>query len=53
MDEPFGAVPAEAWLDDDNLPSKVRIWEESILLPFYNTTLTILTIHRSLSRTEE
>ena len=49
IEEPFGAVPAEAWLDNDDLPGNARIWEDSIFLPFYNTTLTILTIHRSLS----
>ena len=49
IDEPFGAVPADAWLETENLPSGARIWEDSIFLPFYNSTLTILTIHKPLS----
>ena len=46
IDEPFGAVPADAWLEVESLPSNARIWEDSILLPTYNSTITILTIHR-------
>lgn len=49
IDEPFGAVPADAWLEAENLPSNARIWEDSILLPHYNSTITILTIHKPLS----
>lgn len=49
VDEPFGAVPAYAWLVSENLPSDARIWEESILLPYYNSVITILTIHKPLS----
>jgi hypothetical protein len=49
VDEPFGAVPADAWLETENLPSNATIWEDSILLPFYNSTLTILTVHKPLS----
>ena len=49
IDEPFGAVPADAWLEAENLPSNARIWEDSILLPDYNSTITILTIHKPLS----
>jgi len=44
-----GAVPADAWLEDEGLSSDARIWEDSILLPHYNTAITILTIHKSLS----
>ena len=46
VDEPFGAVRADAWLDSEELPPGARIWEESILLPYYNSTITILTIHK-------
>ena len=44
-----GAVPADAWLEDERLSSGATIWEDSILLPHYNSTITILTIHRELS----
>lgn len=47
--EQDGAVPAEAWLEDERLPSGSTIWEDSILLPSYNSAITILTIHKSLS----
>lgn len=46
--EQDGAVPADAWLDDEQLPSDATIWEDSILLPNYNSVLTILTIHKSI-----
>lgn len=49
VDEPFGAVPADAWLDSESLPSDAKIWEDSVFLPYYNSTITILTIHKSLS----
>jgi hypothetical protein len=49
LDEPFGAVPADAWLEAENLPSSARIWEDSIFLPTYNSTITILTIHKELN----
>jgi hypothetical protein len=49
IDEPFGAVPAEAWLEAENLPSDARIWEDSILMPYYNSAITILTIHKPWS----
>ncbi|HEY2972324.1 MAG TPA: hypothetical protein VGJ48_07410 [Pyrinomonadaceae bacterium] len=49
VDEPFGAVPAEAWLDAENLSSDARIWEDSILMPYYNSAITILTIHKPLT----
>jgi hypothetical protein len=48
VDEPFGAVPADAWLEAENLPSDARIWEDSILMPYYNSAITILTIHKQL-----
>lgn len=48
VDEPFGAVPADAWLEAENLPSDARIWEDSILMPYYNSAITILTIHKEL-----
>lgn len=44
-----GAVPAYAWLEDEGLASGSRIWEDSILLPHYNSAITILTIHKSLA----
>jgi IrrE N-terminal-like domain len=46
IDEPNGAVPADAWLESENLPSDARIWEDTMLLPYYNSTITILTIHK-------
>jgi hypothetical protein len=49
VDEPNGAVPADAWLESENLSSDARIWEDTMLLPYYNSTITILTIHKSLS----
>lgn len=48
-DDPTGAVPADAWIEAENLPSNAMIWEDSILLPHYHTTITILTIHKPLS----
>jgi hypothetical protein len=44
-----GAVPGEAWLEDETLSSNATIWEDSILLPQYNSAITILTIHKELS----
>jgi hypothetical protein len=44
-----GAVPAEAWLENESLSPDARIWEDTILLPHYNSTITILTIHRGVS----
>lgn len=41
-----GAVPADAWLEGERLPSDATIWEDSIFMPNYNSTLTILTIHK-------
>jgi len=48
--EPFGAVPAEAWLRSDRLRSDARIWEDSILLPNYQSVITILTVHRDIGQ---
>jgi len=36
-----GAVPADAWLSG---AESGKVWEDSILLPFYNRVLTIVTI---------
>jgi Zn-dependent peptidase ImmA (M78 family) len=41
-----GAVPADAWVEDEHLSSDATIWEESLFMPNYNGTITILTIHR-------
>ncbi|HEY5991108.1 MAG TPA: ImmA/IrrE family metallo-endopeptidase, partial [Candidatus Udaeobacter sp.] len=49
LDEPYGAVPANAWLESESLSSDARIWEDSILLPHYNSAITILTIHKQKS----
>lgn len=42
--EEDGSVPAEAWIRDSWVPSDARVWEDSILLPYYNKILTIITI---------
>jgi Zn-dependent peptidase ImmA (M78 family) len=47
--EQDGAVPAKAWLEDERLRSDSTIWEDSIFFPSYNSAITILTIHKSLS----
>jgi IrrE N-terminal-like domain len=47
--EPNGAVPAEAWLENENLVPNARIWEDSFFLPHYNSTITILTVHRQIT----
>jgi hypothetical protein len=44
--EQDGAVPADAWLNDEGLPSDAKIWEDSLFMPSYNSTVTILTMHR-------
>lgn len=49
VDEPNGAVLADAWLVSETLPTDARIWEDSVFLPYYNSTITILTIHKALS----
>jgi hypothetical protein len=50
LDDPNGAVPAECWLQSDRLHSDARLWEDSIILPYYNSTLTILTIHKPIEQ---
>lgn len=39
-----GAVPAEAWISSYRLRPGATVWEDSILLPYYNSVLTILTV---------
>jgi hypothetical protein len=41
-----GAVPANAWVEDEHLSSDAKIWEESLFMPNYNGTITLLTILR-------
>lgn len=48
LDDPNGAVPADAWLQSDRLLSDARLWEDSILLRHYNSVLTILTLHKRI-----
>ena len=38
------AVYAETWVSNDNLPSDMEIWEESISMPNYKGVLTLLTL---------
>jgi Zn-dependent peptidase ImmA (M78 family) len=38
----FEPVAASAWLYDDNLKDDAKIWEHSLYLPSYNSTLTLL-----------
>lgn len=45
-----GSVPAEAWVSSYRLHAGATLWEDSILLPYYNSVLTILTITNSLER---
>lgn len=39
-----GEVLASSWIDSDEIDRDAKLWEESILLPYYNTVLSILTI---------
>lgn len=48
--DPNGAVPADAWLQSERLVSEARIWEDFILLPNYNSSITILTIHKPIGQ---
>lgn len=48
IDDPSGPVPVDIWLDSENLPYEAKIWEDSIFLPFYDATITILTIYQDL-----
>lgn len=41
--EQDGAVPADAWLAGH---VSGKVWEDSILLPYYNRVLTIITVRR-------
>jgi Zn-dependent peptidase ImmA (M78 family) len=47
--EASGLVPAGAWIDDSRLGANVRIHEDSIFQPYYNSVLTILTINEPLA----
>jgi Zn-dependent peptidase ImmA (M78 family) len=40
---PIEQVPNEAWLDDNPFSRQVEVSEQSMLLPGYNTVLTLLT----------
>jgi hypothetical protein len=48
MREQDGAVPADAWVNDEDLASNAKIWEDSLLMPSYMSAVTILTIHRDI-----
>lgn len=39
-----GFVSASAWVDANHPASSMKLWEDSIALPYYNSVLTILTI---------
>jgi hypothetical protein len=51
LHDPNGAIPADSWLQSERLLSDARIWEDSIFLPYYNSVLTILTIHKHIEQT--
>jgi Zn-dependent peptidase ImmA (M78 family) len=38
------AVYAETWVSNDNIPSDLEIWEDSISMPNYNGVLSLLTL---------
>ena len=38
------AVYAETWVSNDDLPSNLEIWEDSISMPNYSGILTLLTL---------
>ena len=42
--EKEGSVPAEAWLSGYDGRSDATVWEDSILLPHYNSVLSIVTV---------
>jgi Zn-dependent peptidase ImmA (M78 family) len=44
-----GFAPAEVWLDDDNLIAGAKIYEDSILISYYHSILTILTINQPVT----
>lgn len=39
-----GEVLANSWIESNKIERDLKLWEESILLPYYNSVLTILTI---------
>jgi len=43
-----GLVPAVAWIDESRLGVGARIYEDSILQPYYKSVLTVLTINEPL-----
>lgn len=46
--EAAGMVPAAAWINDSRLEAGVKIHEDSIFQPHYNSVLTILTLNEPL-----
>ena len=46
----FEPVAASAWLYDDNLKDDAKIWEHSLYLPNYNSTLTLLYLKEPVER---
>jgi Zn-dependent peptidase ImmA (M78 family) len=46
----FEPVAASAWLYDDNLKDDAKIWEHSLYLPNYNSTLTLLYLKEAVER---
>lgn len=46
--EAAGMVSAAAWIEDSRLDARMRIHEDSIFQPHYNSVLTILTINEPL-----
>jgi hypothetical protein len=46
-------VPADSWLPDHSLVPNARILEESILLPFYESVLSLLWIHERIEKRTE
>lgn len=39
-----GEVLASSWVENDKLEREAKFWEEAIMLPYYNTVLSILTV---------
>lgn len=48
--EKSGSVLAEAWISNYRLLQNAKVWEDSILLPYYNSVLTIITITEPLEK---
>jgi len=44
-----GLAPAEVWLDDNHLIAGAEIYEDSILISYYHSILTILTINQPVT----